>query len=51
MIESNRGCDFGYKPLFFNNLRFRQAIFTLVLIVWMLDLRSISFLLFTFFIS
>ncbi len=25
MIESNRGCDFGYKPLIINNLRFRQV--------------------------
>jgi hypothetical protein len=24
--ESNRGCDFGYKPLIFIDLRFRQAI-------------------------
>ena len=25
MIESNRGCDFGYKPLIFKDLRFKQS--------------------------
>jgi hypothetical protein len=28
MLESNRGCDFGYKPLIFKDLRFRQEICT-----------------------
>jgi hypothetical protein len=37
--ESNRGCDLGYKSIIFKDLRFRNAICTLVLMIWMLALR------------